>query len=476
MLNKASLEAKRNEKLTTLKYLSDSKVLSYSTKMDVECENRIKNEFNTSNDVSEQIKKANLREEYNLKKQAYKAKQDKKLLRQKCLLEKKDKRTLSRLNRVWEVDLLRGIIILGMVFDHLVYDFTSGGTFAEFFKLPDIHSLDWVRDAITFASGYWDGTFRLSFRVLGVVLLVFLCGVSSILSKNNFKRGGIILGAGIVVTIAINIFGKINNNSIFTVIMSTLTTLGLIIIIYNATRLLYQLVERKLYKRSKADNKKVSSWKWVALAISISIFAFWFMFRNAGLTEYNRYGITLLEPYNGPNPVINLNGFKTRTDISDEMKEFLNFFLTFDRGNKYFSFFFLFNNEGHFCLYEYKSFANMTFNDYVSYIFGAKGYGVDWLGLFPMLAYTFLGGFVGEMLYKDKKSILYFFFKKEYRNADDPLLTTPGKINAILNNATCFITYPGQKTLWVYVLHQPIMIILFGLIFLMCGATLILPF
>ncbi len=470
MLNRQILEEKRNNKIVSLKQINEEKFLSFQSKSEIKCSEELASltKRDDENEISFQIRKANIRQKHIDNLEAYRLKLDKRLKRNIKHLERIDKRRLSHANRIFEIDLLRGIIILGMIVDHLMYDFTFMGLFSGnmFLKTP---SLEWLTKLNYFATYYWDGNFRVFLRVLGVVLLVFLCGVSSKLSKNNFKRGGLLLIAGILMTIALNIFGKIINNDAFSVIFATISALGTLIIVYNGTKLLYMLLEAKLYKRKLKDNKNNSSWKWIALTIALSIFMGWFIFRNAGLKEFNRDGRTLLEPFTGMGSI--RTSFPILSD-NPSFQSFLEFFLRHNEQNKIFNFFLLFNNEGDYCVYETIK-ANYHFIDYVEVILGLKGFGVDWLGLLPMLGYIFLGGFIGEILYKDKKSIIYYFFKKENRYATDALLTTPGKINYLMNTIMCPITVSGRNTILIYVFHQPVIFITGSIIFLLLGGSIV---
>ena len=474
MLTKAKLDQAREEKILLLKEKYDEDVLSFKQKCDAECDEHLKTISKTENEtnVHFDLRKANIRQSYIDKAFLYQERREKKLKRDIKHLEKKDKRKLSNLNRIWEIDLIRGIIILGMIVDHLMYDLTFSGLFGGYMFL-NTSNIKWLQYVNIFAGGYWEGNFRVFLRVLGVVLLVFLCGVSSALSKNNLKRGAILFGIGIGMTIGLNVFGKIIDNPSFVVVVSTLTMLGFLIMFYNGAKLLYIFIESRWIKKGFKDTRKHSSWKWVALASAIGVFTFWFLFRNSGNPNYNLNGRTLLEPYTGYGSLITVDNYFNTKDMDPSLRDFLNFFLLHDEQNPFFNFFLLFNNEGSYCVYRYIDMSKVTFLDIVTIIGGAKGTGVDWLGFFPMVGHIFLGGFIGELLYKDKKSIIYFFFKKENRLAKDPLTTTPGKINAILNRATCFITYPGQKTIFVYVFHQPVIFVVGTLILLTLGASIV---
>ena len=63
-------------------------------------------------------------------------------------------------NRVWEVDLLRGILILFVVFDHVMFDI--GAMFADSFSTPlGIRISDWAAGYVFESSAF--GRWLLSF-------------------------------------------------------------------------------------------------------------------------------------------------------------------------------------------------------------------------------------------------------------------------------------------------------------------------
>lgn len=81
--------------------------------------------------------------------------------------------------RVWEVDFLRGFMILFVVWDHLMYDiYGVGGPYnTAFFR--------WLDD---FAYKYSNGVLRETTHDVFVTLFVFTSGVSCSFSNNNGKR------------------------------------------------------------------------------------------------------------------------------------------------------------------------------------------------------------------------------------------------------------------------------------------------
>ncbi len=77
-------------------------------------------------------------------------------------------------NRIWEIDFLRGIAFLCMVYDHVVFDLNS------IFGVKTVQ-LDFIGD-------------------FSAILFMLLCGISTTLSKNCVKRGAIVFGAAMGLT------------------------------------------------------------------------------------------------------------------------------------------------------------------------------------------------------------------------------------------------------------------------------------
>ncbi|RCX13472.1 putative membrane protein [Anaerobacterium chartisolvens] len=87
---------------------------------------------------------------------------------------------ISDKNRIWELDFVRGIALILMVYFHVVYD------------LREIYGY-----SVSYAGGinYFIGK-------ASVILFMFVSGISCSLSKNNLKRGLRILAAAAVITLA----------------------------------------------------------------------------------------------------------------------------------------------------------------------------------------------------------------------------------------------------------------------------------
>lgn len=90
-------------------------------------------------------------------------------------------------NRIWEIDFLRGIAILLMVFFHIIYDLS------EFYN----YSLD-------YSSGFyfWVGK-------IAAILFISLTAISCSFSKNNKKRAFKILAAALLISLGTYFYDRL---------------------------------------------------------------------------------------------------------------------------------------------------------------------------------------------------------------------------------------------------------------------------
>ncbi|MBQ6052500.1 MAG: DUF1624 domain-containing protein [Clostridia bacterium] len=81
---------------------------------------------------------------------------------------------MKKNNRIWEIDFLRGIAFICMVYDHVVFDLNY------IFGVNTIQ-LDFIGD-------------------FSAIIFMLLCGISTTLSKNCLKRGALVFGAAMLLT------------------------------------------------------------------------------------------------------------------------------------------------------------------------------------------------------------------------------------------------------------------------------------
>ena len=331
-------------------------------------------------------------------------------------------------NRIWEIDFLRGIAIWGMMFDHFMYDF---------YDMFDMMFVDtrygWLYTMQKFASEYWVNDVRVFFRLFGVALFVTLCGVSAHFSKNNFKRSfGLIILGGFISLVSI-VIAKMTGVAEYQILISTLTSIGVCLLIYSTTSLIFKLIFNKKY------------WKWVALGVFVVGTVVWTI---VACKNYLSHENTTQRMWRRIFYIYNSHSADLMTwgDIP-------NF-------NRY--------QCGWITSGGYSAIHG---DDWWRVILGLKGFGVDWLGLFPYLNYIFLGGFIGEFVYKDRKSIIRLFYRKEDTKLRgiEYLRSPQGQLNAHMNKVLAGVAYPGRHTLFVYVFHQPIFILIMYPIILLSG-------
>ena len=95
-------------------------------------------------------------------------------------------------HRVWELDFLRGVAVIAMCFDHLMYNCSHPRYFFSNFKV----GMNTFADKLySFAVLYWNSGdvesvgFRFWAHYIFVFLFLFLVGTSCAFSRDNTKRG-----------------------------------------------------------------------------------------------------------------------------------------------------------------------------------------------------------------------------------------------------------------------------------------------
>lgn len=109
-------------------------------------------------------------------------------------------------NRIAEIDIIRGIAVVLMVFDHLMFDLW--GLLPSVFSDYPSGDAFWVW-AKTVSFNYWVWDVRVAVRNVVVFAFLALTGISCSFSKSNIKRGGMLMGVALFLTAATFVAGKI---------------------------------------------------------------------------------------------------------------------------------------------------------------------------------------------------------------------------------------------------------------------------
>ena len=215
-------------------------------------------------------------------------------------------KTINSANkRIWEIDFLRGVLIIGMVVDHFMFFL---GMFKTLYAPETVPF--WLANVGDFADAYWRNEVKIAIRCLGVALFFFLTGISSKFSKSNLKRSLICMTFGVglsLIFMTYSLIAKANHYSLFGII----TCLGVCMLLYWAGKTLY-------IKAKKSEE----GWKWWALGIGVvlslggiitnlcisSSLKFGHIFLSA-LGEFNPGEVSSNEPLTFGKAILSIIGF-----------------------------------------------------------------------------------------------------------------------------------------------------------------------
>ncbi|MDY5645738.1 MAG: heparan-alpha-glucosaminide N-acetyltransferase domain-containing protein [Candidatus Onthovivens sp.] len=287
-------------------------------------------------------------------------------------------------NRIKEIDFLRGFLILLMVMDHLFFDFGQLIYIISNFSMDQSLLSQFVKLSSSYLS--WD--FRINFRIFVVMLFFFISGISFQFSKNNNKRGVILLSIGILLTLGSIIVSYILKDD-FVIIASIFLTFGLAILI---TNFIYFVINKIL------KNNTISSLFLVIIGLLGAIY----------FIDYT---------FNINVPIIN---------------------------------------------------KIESFNDLIDVILGYKQYGFDDIPLLINLTATLIGFGIGKLVYPNRKSLFSYFNKKIYvkpskslKLYNEKLYTRKKAIHILLTPFSLIgrcIEFFGRHSLYVYIIHQFVLI------------------
>lgn len=265
--------------------------------------------------------------------------------------------------RITEIDIIRGVCILVMVLDHMMFDFG--------YLLPQLftdypYKMEFTQKLCELAKKFWYWDVRVNVRYFVLFLFMALTGISCSFSRSNLKRGLQLFGFSLVLTLVTFIFAKMTDDIDNTITFGVIHCISVAII-------LVALLE------------KITSNKWVYFAIGIV------------MTAVGGYILFGLPPKNK--------------------------FLSYDSDK--------------FIILLLKAMA------------GLATIGSDCFSLLFYGGQIFIGVFLGKLLYKDRKSLI---FKGDYKNN--------------------VITFAGRHSLFIYLAHQLVLPLIFGIVLLILGFKL----
>lgn len=256
--------------------------------------------------------------------------------------------------RIYEIDVIRGIIVLFMVFDHLMFDIW--GVLPGIFNFPGASSF--FQAILKFSRWYWAWPVRMVVREIIIFLFMALTGISCSFSHNNFKRSGLILAVALGLTAVTYVGSILFDDPEILIAFGVLHCIGVVLLILSGL-------------------EKVIKNKWFYLIMGTLLMGIGIYIHTQCLASF--YG----------------DGHIVKTILLQ--------------------------------------------------IVGLREAGGD---SFPIILYggeIFIGYFIGKQFYKERKSV----FNTPYHNN--------------------FITTVGRHAIWVYILHQVVLIILLVLLMLLCG-------
>ena len=144
-------------------------------------------------------------------------------------MRKKDEQAKQK--RVWEIDFLRGLCIIMMVFDHFMFDLWYFPYFVTNFHAVNNETFEKVVD---FAERYWGWDVREAVRLAVIFTFMVLSGISCSFSRSNGKRVIKLTVAGLVlstVTIVADLIMDAGISIYFGILLNLALSLGIYILL-----------------------------------------------------------------------------------------------------------------------------------------------------------------------------------------------------------------------------------------------------
>ena len=131
--------------------------------------------------------------------------------------------------RIWELDFIRGLCVVLMILDHLLYDL--GFIFPQQWFADGGSGL--IYDICYFARHfYWDWQVRHIIRVMVLAGFIGSCGISCSLSRSNLKRGLKLLAVALALSAATALMDAVMKQQSFFISFGVLHMLALSMLAY----------------------------------------------------------------------------------------------------------------------------------------------------------------------------------------------------------------------------------------------------
>ena len=148
--------------------------------------------------------------------------------------------TIPKRQRIWEVDFLRGLMILFVVWDHFMWDVRYG--FSSNYKTA---LFQWLYNL---AGNYYDGALRAVTHDVFVTMFVLTSGISCSFSRSNGKRALKMCGFAVLFSAVTYAISAIFNDYSMTMYFNVIHVVALSVLIYTAIEWIWSKLNKNWQK------------------------------------------------------------------------------------------------------------------------------------------------------------------------------------------------------------------------------------
>lgn len=177
-------------------------------------------------------------------------------------------KSLPKLNRVWEVDALRGALILLVVLDHFMYDILVLGRYfeSEFWSNLFYAAADY-RSGIGFL-----GVMREELLNSFIMAFILLSGVSSSFSRCNWARGVKMACFALLLTAVTHVVATVTNSASMVINFNVIHVVAICVLFYSLLEWIWSKMNTRLAK---------NIYGWCIVVIIIVTFAVGYYYINS---------------------------------------------------------------------------------------------------------------------------------------------------------------------------------------------------